>query len=196
MTEREKYDALVEELAVIASPGFREMAGWFVKNAPDYFFTVPASSTGKYHPSYALGEGGLLRHTKAAFRIANMLLTTRTFGKQYTSGQKDIILISILIHDMLKHGIVKSKYTTKEHPLLVRRHFEGLIEQQGFSEATPFWINEHQRESLWGLVESHMGEWNRHDEGTMPLPTTEPQKFVHLCDYLASRKELEFNFNV
>ena len=24
---------------------------------PDYFFEVPASSTGKYHPKFALGDG-------------------------------------------------------------------------------------------------------------------------------------------
>ena len=30
----------------------------------------------------------------------------------------------------------------------------------------------------------------------MPKPTTKAQNFVHLCDYLASRKCLEFNFSV
>ena len=29
-----------------------------IKLLPDYFFVVPASSTGKYHPDYALGDGG------------------------------------------------------------------------------------------------------------------------------------------
>jgi hypothetical protein len=196
MKEQEKHDALVEEIEVIASPKFREMAEWFVKNAPDYFFKIPASSSGKYHPSYALGDGGLLRHTKAAFRIANMLLTTKTFGKQYNSNQKDILLIAILIHDMLKQGLEEGGHTVKDHPLLVAKHFEKCIADQGFSEATPFWIDAIQRTALWNLVESHMGEWNRHDTGTMPLPKSEAQKFVHLCDYLASRKELEFNFKL
>ena len=41
---------------------------------PNYFFEVPASSTGKYHPEFALGDGGLIRHTKVAVRIAYELL--------------------------------------------------------------------------------------------------------------------------
>lgn len=40
---------------------------------PMDFFTQPASSSGKYHPSYALGVGGLVRHTKAAMIMAKML---------------------------------------------------------------------------------------------------------------------------
>ena len=45
-----------------------------IEMLPDYFFHEAASSTGKYHPKYALGDGGLLRHTKAAVRIAYELL--------------------------------------------------------------------------------------------------------------------------
>ena len=37
---------------------------------PEYFWYVPASSTGKYHPDFAQGEGGLIRHTKAAVCVA------------------------------------------------------------------------------------------------------------------------------
>ena len=48
-------------------------------------------------------------------------------------------------------------------------------------------------------VTSHMGEWNKdyitHKE-ILPLPQTKIQKFVHLCDYLASRKLIEINFEV
>ena len=28
-----------------------------IETIPEYWFVVPASSTGKYHPNYALGEG-------------------------------------------------------------------------------------------------------------------------------------------
>ena len=33
-------------------------------------------------------------------------------------------------------------------------------------------------------------------EEIMPKPKGSMQSFVHLCDYLASRKALEFNFDV
>ena len=45
-----------------------------VNALPEYFYSVPASSTGKYHPAYATGEGGLVRHTKAAVMFAHELL--------------------------------------------------------------------------------------------------------------------------
>ena len=44
-----------------------------------------------------------------------------------------------------------------------------------------------------------MGEWNtdyKTKEEVLPLPESEMQKFTHLCDYLASRKMLEVNFDV
>ena len=35
----------------------------FAKNALKEFYTMPTSTTGKYHQPLALGEGGLVRHT-------------------------------------------------------------------------------------------------------------------------------------
>ena len=48
-------------------------------------------------------------------------------------------------------------------------------------------------------IKSHMGEWNtdyKTKEEVLPKPESVMQSFVHLCDYLASRKCLEFNFDV
>ena len=42
-----------------------------VDNLPLYWWEVPASSTGKYHPSYALGDGGLMRHSISVVRFLN-----------------------------------------------------------------------------------------------------------------------------
>ncbi len=64
-------DCFEKEIDWIHSQAVREFAKYCVNNLPEYFFTVPASSSGKYHPSYALGDGGLVRHTKAAVTIAH-----------------------------------------------------------------------------------------------------------------------------
>ena len=64
------YEKLFEvELTYLKSDRIRKACLAMTKLLPDYFYEVPASSTGKYHPSYSLGEGGLLRHSKAAMRI-------------------------------------------------------------------------------------------------------------------------------
>ena len=41
-----------------------------------------------------------------------------------------------------------------------------------------------------------MGEWNKGkgNDKDLPKPTTNAQKFVHMCDYLASRKDIEVLF--
>ena len=47
---------------------------------------------------------------------------------------------------------------------------------------------------LKGLVMSHMGPWttSKYSEDVLSAPETDAQKFVHLCDYMASRERLEF----
>jgi hypothetical protein len=43
------------------------------------------------------------------------------------------------------------------------------------------------------LIRTHMGEWctGKNGEVVTPKPKTEAQKLVHLCDYLASRREID-----
>jgi hypothetical protein len=43
-----------------------------------------------------------------------------------------------------------------------------------------------------------MGQWNtdKRSSVVLPKPKTVIEKLVHLADYLASRKSLEFNFEV
>ena len=45
---------------------------------------------------------------------------------------------------------------------------------------------------------SHMGRWNTNEYNPdiiLPLPKTVEEKFVHMCDYLASRKFINVNFD-
>ena len=46
-----------------------------IDTIPTYFYDVGASSTGKYHPQYALGDLGLARHTCALVRFLNHILS-------------------------------------------------------------------------------------------------------------------------
>lgn len=156
---------------------------------PEYFFEVAASSTGKYHPKYALGEGGLVRHTKAAVAIAKDLLSLEMYGK-YTQDEKDLILVALMLHDGMKHGEPKSAYSKADHPSIVADWLRG---NKGFTDMLP----EPQLQVLAGAIESHMGQWNtdyRTKKEILPKPKTAIQKMVHMCDYLASRKYLEFDF--
>lgn len=48
-----KSELFQNELKTIQSDDIRDFAKVVLDDAPDYFFKVAASSTGKYHPAYA-----------------------------------------------------------------------------------------------------------------------------------------------
>jgi hypothetical protein len=156
---------------------------------PNYWFSVGASSTGKYHPSYAAGEGGLLRHSKAAMAIGYELLENPLFGNSFSAREKDLLLIALLIHDGIKYNFEKEEHTRFDHPVLMARFIMDNYQLWDISEEDATFMS--------NVVASHMGPWNtsKYDQTVLPVPETEAQKFVHLCDYLASRKLLNVYFD-
>lgn len=184
-----KLEVFEKELNYIKKDEFKNNAKKLLEMLPDYFYEIPASSTGKYHPKYALGIGGLVRHTKVAVKIANELLNLESIGKDYSEDEKDLIIISLLIHDGLKSGLTHEKYTRFDHPLLISKFVITNKDKLTFSDEE---IN-----YICSNVETHMGQWNIDYNGNEILekPTSKSQIFVHMCDYLASRKFLEVPFN-
>lgn len=50
-------------LSLIKNENIRSFCQLLLNHANDYFFIELASSSGKYHPKYSLGKGGLARHS-------------------------------------------------------------------------------------------------------------------------------------
>ncbi len=178
-----------KELEYIKSEKIKISCQKMIELLPDYFFEVPASSTGKYHPEYALGEGGLLRHTKAAVRIAYELLNDPCIGDKYTQDEKDLMIMSLILHDGLKSGLNHEKYTRFDHPILIADYIMDNEEELG--------LEIEEIEFLCDAVKTHMGSWTTDYNGVEVLekPMTKYQNFVHMCDYLASRKCLLVPFD-
>ena len=190
MSEEEKTKIFVNEYLYIVDDNLRSDAKYLVSHLPDYFFEVDASSTGKYHPKYAAGEGGLTRHVKSACKFAYELLSNPIIGKPYSSRDKDLIIISLLIHDGLKYGKdKKEKYTRFDHPILAS---EYVIENKDNLK-----MNEEDIEKVSKSIASHMGPWNTnsYSEVILPIPRAPMEKFVHMCDYLASRRFINIDFD-
>jgi len=162
-----------EEIDYIEDRKLRKLAKRLVEGMPSYFFDIPASSSGKYHPQYALGEGGLYRHTKAAVRIAISLLNL----EQHAGLPKDHIIIALIVHDAFKQGAERTDRTVTEHPWLSSNYVRNFD-----------YKNKNDLSLIASLIESHMGQWTG---DILPKPETDAQKFVHLCDYIASRKFIE-----
>lgn len=184
-----REDVFKVELGYINSDKIRNACLEMIKLLPDYFFEIPASSTGKYHPEYALGDGGLLRHSKAAVRIGYELLQDPSIGDKYTSDEKDMMLMALLLHDGLKSGMPKEKYTRFDHPLLICDLIMDSEEVLG--------LEVDEIEFICDCIKTHMGNWITDYNGVEVLekPKTKYQNFVHMCDYLASKKFLQIPFD-
>ena len=93
----------------------KQFAESCIDTIPEYFWHVGASSTGKYHPSYALGELGLARHTCALVRFLNHMLSIDCIKNEFSSRERDLMRVAGIMHDSMKSGTdedyARSKYT-------------------------------------------------------------------------------------
>ena len=180
------------ELSYIINPKIKEFTVKAINNLPEYFFSVPASSSGKYHSLVCLGEGGLVRHTKMNVRFAVELLNLEMMNK-YTEDEKDVIISALILHDGVKHGLNHSKYSIANHPTIMSEFIKGNKE---LCDVLPKEI----LHIILGCIETHMGEFNK-DYKTkreiLPKPHGKLQNLVHICDILGSRRYIkDFDFDV
>ena len=184
-----KADVFKKELSYVKNKKYVDCAKNMIELLPDYFFSIPASSTGKYHPGFAQGDGGLVRHTKVAVRMAYELSNNNSIGHSFTSDEKDLMMIALIMHDGVKSGIPKEKYTRVDHPLLAAKLIRDNKDKIGLSES--------EIDFVCSVIETHMGEWNKDFNGNevLPVPKNKYQRFVHMCDFLASKKFIDVPFS-
>ena len=186
-SERKKL--LEPILNTFENEDIKEFAIELLNNLPEYVWHVGASSTGKYHPEYSLGEGGLMRHQIAVVRFLNFFLELEQYGAGMTSRERDLMRTAALIHDGMKSGTqedyTKSKYTKFNHPILMA----DVIRSTSGLDAS-------ERDFIAHCIETHMGQWclDKKTGVELPKPKDEYQKLIHLADYLASRKTLIMDF--
>lgn len=190
MTEQQN-NMVAPILATIVNDDIRDFTKVLVDGLPAYVWEVGASSTGKYHPQYSLGVGGLMRHQIAVVRFLNYFFELEQYNTKFTSREMDLMRVAGLVHDGRKSGeqddYNRSKYTKFDHPIQmanVIRSYDGK------------YLNHDELEFCAHCVESHMGQWStdRKSSIVLPKPIDEYQRFVHLADYLASRKDLTMAF--
>lgn len=191
MTEQQS-NMVTPILATIVNEDIRKFAEVLVDGLPDYIWEVGASSTGKYHPQYSLGVGGLMRHQIAVVRFLNYFFELEQYNSKFTSREMDLMRVAGLVHDGRKSGeqsdYERSKFTKFDHPIQMANvilSFDGE------------YLNHDELEFIAHCIESHMGQWSTDKKSSVVLPKPEDvyQHFVHLADYLASRKDLTMAFD-
>lgn len=168
------------EINLIVNDALRmAVKSYMMERVPDHFWTDGASSSGKYHPKFAQGEGGLVRHTKAVVLFAEELLRMSSYA--YMKDEyKDYVIAACIVHDTMKYGLGefdKSEY--KNHAANAAKAFSDWCwNEYGFMPS----------EFLTNAIAAHMGQWSTEREDR---PFTNIDRCVHLADYMASRSFID-----
>lgn len=182
-------NTLNNELGLITDAGIRKLVEQVLDKCPQCFWSMPAATTGKYHPAISLGEGGLVRHTKAVVRLVTHLCNMVDIGA--THPHYSLLVAAAILHDCCKKRD-DEMFTAFDHPLRAAELIERVAGELESRE--PGTLQPSATRTLSAMVASHMGRWNtdaRHGHGTtLPLPVTPLQRILHTADYLASRKDL------
>ena len=192
MNRADKIAMFSKEIESIVDDDLRKLATEVIACADDYFFTIPASSSGKFHPSFSLGEGGLVRHTKCVVYMVKCLCESFNID----TCKRDMLIVAALAHDIKKLGDCAEGlgYTVHEHPLLAARY---VCEVYFASDIT---VLNGVVSIIAEMISTHMGKWGADpkligNKKPLPFPQTECEKILQAADYLASRKEiLNFDF--
>ena len=110
-------------------------------------------------------------------------------GDVFKSDEKDLIILGLTLHDGLKHGKEQEKYVRFDHPLLAANYVKESKDK--------LTLDDEEIEFLYNIISSHMGPYNTnaYSDVVLPIPKNKYQKFVHMCDLLASRKFLDIQFD-
>jgi hypothetical protein len=187
MFRSEKYrrndmKRLQTELNTIFDKRIRSFTEYVLIKAPAYFWTVPSSSTGKYHPEQSNGDGGLVRHTQAVVYLALKLCDVFSI----TGREKDCVVSACILHDVLKYGEVKGEHTTKDHD------YQGALFV--FKCGQDFCLDIEMLKTITGCISWHMGRWTemscRIVTQDFPLQYSRAQMVVHLADVISAQKNV------
>ena len=204
------HEHFEKELSYIKNNILRNIVIDTLDNSPNCSIHIPASSSGKYHPSYSLGDGGLMRHIKAAVGIAHCMIETEIFDdmtmkniNDFTSYDElrveyaDASYAALILHDCCKPDNTESHKTLFDHPLIAANLFKEIAKKYITQDNMQYM--KHVVPMVHSAIASHMGQWNTapYAKGiVLPKPKSAIDAFVHMCDYLASRKFLIFDFDV
>lgn len=179
-------DFFAEELELIKDISLRDLTRQALIQAPRWFWTAPASSTGRHHPPDNNVEGGLCHHTKKVVWLTAKLF--QCFGLDTDPG-----ISAAHVHDILKFGSGDEMDMTqyKAHGALaaVWLHKLEFVPGNWWFKHIDIALTE-KWENVCRLVQTHMGQWSScvKDVDEFIATTDLDAKLLHLADVAASHK--------
>ena len=158
-----------------------------VVEIPDYIFTMRAVHLGVITmPSSAKRMGSYIIFI-CLISILNHRLRLKGNKEKYSSPEeRDAMRCVPAFHDAVKCGWNGSKYTVQDHPLLAAR---WVLDTKVAHD-----IPDKYKQMIADMCESHSGEWNKSRSGKviMSEPRNDREFFIHECDILSSRNDLDY----
>jgi len=173
-------DIFAEEYKLIKSPSVKRLVWNCFEAAPEYFWKVPSSNTGRYHPKDEFVDGGLVLHTKRAVRVAMHLCEALSI----MGLEKDCVIAAALMHDLCKNGMPEnSGHTVDGHGFLWIELARSRMPKNQFTK-------NHVYRTISRLILYHMGKFDTPYilDWSDTLATC-----VYLADYIASRRDVLVN---
>ena len=182
---------LDDEIEFIIDEEIKYFTKWGLSTVAPAFFLIPASKSGNYHPQFANTKHGLVKHIKYAVRIAMELFKDPVITN-FTQKEKDIIISALILHDIGKttlrnSGGMFNSYVA--HGNIAKKHLEQSMRDSGDSRLLTF-LNSNDWNLIGQAIKYHMGEFTTYKEGKVNYNYI--SRFVHMCDYLASRKVIDY----
>lgn len=158
-----------------------------IAELPDYTFTMPASTSGKFHNVTQCQKHGQLYHVYMFHAVLNHRLRLKGNRNLYpTPEERDCMRCVPALHDAFKSGLTYSGHTVQDHPLLAAKWIlETKVEHD---------IPQEYKKMIADMCEAHSGEWNKDSSGNaiMYEPRNMRELFIHECDILSSRADLDY----
>lgn len=169
------------ELSLIKDREVKNFVVRILNFIQDDFFSMPTSSTKKYHPDLCNEENGLMLHTKMVCHYANVLLGVTGADQK----DKDIIIAACILHDIAK----KAKYEKDSNDYQLHAEIAShIIDDVFMVEEEKIKVEKSQIALMKKVVSSHMGIF-----GNKPPKTIKGMSISEMilifADYLATQKD-------
>ena len=192
LNDEEKLNIFKKYLDLIKTESIKEFVEYCIINLPEYFWTLPASTSGKYH-----GGELLLKHVLGCLFVGERVL--EQMASCWSQKQKDQFISALILHDGWRAGD-NEKYSDKDNkPDKIGELKSSKIHPQiGFKkiiklgsdynlDAEENQIELCDLEDIAVAVEHHMGPWTISDDVLLSdilcLPYNSVVVQVHNVDF-------------
>lgn len=186
MTEEQKVAVFKPYLNKFETEEMRLYCEDMIKQIPDYIFEMPSSTSGKYHNQTQCMPHGQIYHIVMFAEIMNYRLALKGNQEKFKSpAQRDAMRCTPIFHDALKCGLNGSTFSVHDHPMLAGKWVRETIVEHD--------IDDKIKEAIARMCERHSGEWttSKKSKVVLPEPENTMELFVHECDYLSSRNNID-----